>query len=90
MLSTTLDLDIKDTKGVIRIRNSKKNRQHNSQKKKDKGTNNDLQNIHMKRKMELHESTKTPGELRYSGTVIRGKHSWFDALIRNTFYFIIF
>ena len=61
MLSTTLDLDIKDTKGVIRIRNSKKNRQHNSQKKKDKGTNNDLQNIHMKRKMELHESTKTPG-----------------------------
>jgi hypothetical protein len=61
MLSTTLDLDIKDTKGVIRIRNSKKNRQHNSQKKKDKGTNNDLQNIHRKRKMELHESTISPG-----------------------------
>jgi hypothetical protein len=31
-----------DTKGVIRIRISKKNRQHNGQKKKDKRTNNDL------------------------------------------------
>ena len=58
---TELDFDIKDTKGVIRIRNSKKNRQRNSQKKKDKGTNNDLQNIHIKRKMELHEPTKKPG-----------------------------
>jgi hypothetical protein len=34
-----------DTNGVIRIRTSKKDRQHNSQKKKDKRTNNDLQNI---------------------------------------------
>jgi hypothetical protein len=33
-----------DTKGVITIRKSKKNRQHNGQKKKDKRTNNDLQN----------------------------------------------
>jgi hypothetical protein len=32
-----------DTKWVIRIRNSK-DRQHNNQKKKDKRTNNDLQN----------------------------------------------
>jgi len=31
-----------DTKGVIRIRISKKNRQHNGQKKTDKRTNNDL------------------------------------------------
>ena len=38
----------KDTKGVIRIRISKKNRQHNGQKKKYKRTNNDLQNIHIK------------------------------------------
>jgi len=37
-----------DTKGVIRIRKSKKERQHNGQKKKDKRTNNDLQNIHIK------------------------------------------
>jgi hypothetical protein len=30
---------------VIRIRKSKKNRQHNDQNKEDKRTNNDLQNI---------------------------------------------
>ena len=41
-----------DTKGVIRIRKSKKNRQHNGQKKKDKGTNNDLQNTNIKLKIE--------------------------------------
>ena len=35
--------EFEDTKGVIRIRISKKNRQHNGQKKKDKRTNNDLQ-----------------------------------------------
>jgi len=40
-----------DTKGVIRIRKSKKDRQHNGQKKKDKRTNNDLQNIHIKLKI---------------------------------------
>jgi len=44
-----------DTKGVIRIRKSKKNRQHNGQKKRDKRTNNDLQNIHIKLKIEEHE-----------------------------------
>jgi hypothetical protein len=38
-------------KGVIRIRISK-NRQHNGQKKKDKRTKNDLQNIHIKLKLE--------------------------------------
>jgi hypothetical protein len=42
--------NFEDTKGVIRIRKSKKNRQHNSQKKKDKRTNNDLQNIAHKTK----------------------------------------
>jgi len=47
--------EFEDTKGVIRIRKSKKNRQHNSQKKKNKGTNNDLQNIHIKLKTEKHE-----------------------------------
>jgi hypothetical protein len=35
--------EFEDTKGVIRIRISKKNRQHNGQKKKYKRTNNDLQ-----------------------------------------------
>jgi hypothetical protein len=38
--------EFKDTKGVIRACISKKNRQHNGQKKKYKRTNNDLQNIH--------------------------------------------
>jgi hypothetical protein len=37
--------EFEDTKGSIRIRTSKKNRQHNDQKKKYKRTNNDLQNI---------------------------------------------
>ena len=41
-----------DTKGAIRIRISKKNRQDNGQKKKYKRTNNDLQNIHIKLKIE--------------------------------------
>jgi hypothetical protein len=40
--------EFEDTKGVIRIRILKKNRQHNDQKKKDKN----LQNIHIKLKIE--------------------------------------
>ena len=36
----------------IRIRISKKNRQHNGQKKKYRRTNNDQQNLHIKLKME--------------------------------------
>jgi predicted RNA-binding protein with RPS1 domain len=40
--------EFEDTKGVISIRKSKMNRQHNGQKKKDKRTNNNLQNIHIK------------------------------------------
>ena len=43
-----------DTKEVIRICKSK-DRQHNSQKKKYKRKNNDLQNIHIKQKIEKHE-----------------------------------
>ena len=37
--------EFEDIKGVIRICNSKKNIQHNGQKKMDKRTNNDLQNF---------------------------------------------
>jgi hypothetical protein len=37
---------------VIRILKSKKNRQHSGQKKKYKKTNNDLQNIHIKLKID--------------------------------------
>ena len=44
-----------DTKGVIRIRISKENTQHNVLKKKYKRTNNDLQNILVKLRIELHE-----------------------------------
>ena len=44
--------EFEDTKGAIRIRISKKNRQYNGQKKKQKRTNNDLQNIHIKLKIE--------------------------------------
>ena len=40
-----------DTKGVIRIRKSK-DRQHNGQTKKDKKTNNDLQSIRIKLKID--------------------------------------
>jgi hypothetical protein len=40
--------EFEDTKGVIRIRISKKNRQHNGQKKKYKRTKNGLHNIHIK------------------------------------------
>jgi len=44
--------EFEDIKGVIRIRTSKKNRQHNGQKKKYKRINNDLQTIHIKLKIE--------------------------------------
>ena len=44
--------EFEDTKETIIIRISKKNRQHNGHKKKDKRTNNDLQNIHIKLKIE--------------------------------------
>jgi len=47
-----LQEEFEDTKVVIGIRKSKKDRQHNCQKKKDKRTNNDLQNIHIKLKIE--------------------------------------
>jgi hypothetical protein len=43
--------EFEDIKGVIRILISKY-RQHNDQKEKDKRTNNDLQNIHIKLKIE--------------------------------------
>ena len=46
-----------DIKGVIRIRKSMKDRQQNGQKKKDKRTNNDLQNTTHKSKDRV---TQTP------------------------------
>ena len=44
--------EFEDTKWIIRIHKSKKNRQHNGQQKKNKGINNDLQSIHIKWKIE--------------------------------------
>jgi len=49
--------DLEDTKRVIRIHKSKKNRQHNGLKKKDKRRNNDLQNTTQKTK---DRATRTP------------------------------
>ena len=42
--------EFEDTKVVIKMCKLKKDRQHNDQKKKDKRTNNDLQNITNKAK----------------------------------------
>ena len=44
--------EFEDTKGVIKIHISMKNRQRNGEKKKHKRTNNDPQNIHIKLKIE--------------------------------------
>ena len=62
--------EFEDTKGILRIRKSKKDRQHNGQKKKDKMTNNDLQNITHKPKERVTRTLlKTGGELRCSERV---------------------
>ena len=59
-----------DTKEVIRIRKSKKYRQHNVQKKLDKSTNNDLQSITHKTKDRVtRTSLKTGDKLNCSGRV---------------------
>jgi len=47
-----LEDEFEDIKGAIRIRISKKNRQHNGQQKKYKKATNDIQNIHKKLKIE--------------------------------------
>ena len=49
--------DLEDTKRVIRIHKSKKNRHHNGLKKNDKRTNNDLQNTTQKTN---DRATRTP------------------------------
>jgi hypothetical protein len=50
-VTATVPEEFENTKGVIIIRISK-NRQHNGQKKEYKRTNNDLQHIHIKLKIE--------------------------------------
>jgi hypothetical protein len=49
--------ELEDTKGVIRVRKSKKDRQHIRQKKKDKRTNNDIHGTMQKAKDRV---TRTP------------------------------
>jgi hypothetical protein len=65
-------------KGVIIIHKSKKNRQHNGQKKKEKRTNNDLQNIHIKLKRQFwntdYFASDTPRDFLYIGKVISNKN----------------
>jgi hypothetical protein len=48
----SLQEELEDTTGAIRIRISKKNRHEDVQKKKYKRTTNDLQSIHIKLKIE--------------------------------------
>ena len=55
--------EFEDTKGVIRILKSKKDRQYSGQKKKEKRTNNDLQNIHINLRSSNTNPTKTGDEL---------------------------
>ena len=57
---------IEDTKDTISRRLSKKNRQYNVQKKQDKRTINDLQNITQKTKDQASQTTlKTITKLRF-------------------------
>jgi hypothetical protein len=61
--------EFEDTKGAIRICISKKNRQHNGQKKKYERTNNDLQNTKKTTDRVTRTPLKTGGELRCFGKV---------------------
>ena len=56
-LGQRLQEEFEHTKGIIRIRISKKNTQHNGQKKRYKRTNNGLENTTEKKK---HRATRTP------------------------------
>ena len=62
--------DFEDTKGIITIGKSKKNRKYNDEKKGDKKTNNDQQNITQKPKDRVTRNpVKTGVELGCSGRV---------------------
>ena len=62
--------EFEDTKGVIKIRKSKKDRQHNGQKKRNRRTNNDLQNTTHKTKDRVTRTPLSTGcEIRCSGRV---------------------
>jgi hypothetical protein len=59
--------EFEDTKGVIRIRISKNNRQHNGQKKKDKQRS--TKHTYKTKNRVTRTQLKTRGELRCSGRV---------------------
>jgi len=59
--------EFEDTKVVIRMRKSKKDKRHNGQKKKNKRINNDLQNITHKTKDQV---TRTPLKTRGENLIL--------------------
>jgi len=65
--SCLLKEEFEDTKGVIRLRVSKKNQQHNGQKKKDKQRS--TKHTHKTKDRVTRTSLKTGDELRCSGKV---------------------
>ena len=67
--------EFEDTKGVIRFRKSKKNRQYNGQKKKNKRTNNDIQNITHKTKDRLTRIPLKTNEYYFTRSFASIKHS---------------
>ena len=68
---TTYDEEeFEDTKGLIRIRKSKKNRQHNGQRKMTNGQTTIYKTLHIKTKDRVtRTSLKTGGELMCPGRV---------------------
>jgi hypothetical protein len=59
--------EMEDTKGLIRIRISKNNRQHNDQKKKDKQRS--TKHTHKTKDQATRTQLKTGGAIRCSGRV---------------------
>ena len=76
--TATLEEDIEDTKGVIRIRISKKNRQHNGQRKKyKKDKQRSTKHAHKAKDWVTWTPLKIGGEHRFSGRV---NSSWNECL----------
>jgi hypothetical protein len=67
--TTILYEEFEDTKGIIRICISKKNRQHNGQKKKYKRTQQSTKHTHKTKDRVTRTPLKTRGELECSGRV---------------------
>jgi hypothetical protein len=61
--------EFEDTKGVIRIRKSKNNRQHNGQKKGQRDKQRSIKHEYKTTDRVTRTPLKTGGELRYSNLV---------------------